>query len=69
LAEGEPGLASRRGAAPQGCGQRPPTVLPVVAKTRGGIVAVVGITVINEHIAEIDLILDADKLDSLTNQN
>lgn len=41
----------------------------VVAKTRGGIVAVVGITVINEHIAEIDLILDADKLDNLTNQN
>jgi RNA polymerase sigma factor (sigma-70 family) len=38
----------------------------VVAKARGGIVAVVGITVINEHIAEIDLILDADKLDSLT---
>ena len=33
---------------------------------RGGIVAVVGITVINERIAEIDLILDADKLDSLT---
>ena len=38
----------------------------VVAKARGGIVAVVGITVINERIAEIDLILDADKLDTLT---
>jgi RNA polymerase sigma factor (sigma-70 family) len=38
----------------------------VVARARGGIVAVVGITVINERIAEIDLILDADKLDSLT---
>ena len=38
----------------------------VVAKARGGIVAVVGITVINQRIAEIDLILDPDKLDSLT---
>ena len=38
----------------------------VIAKARGGIVAVVGITVINERIAEIDLILDADKLDNLT---
>ena len=38
----------------------------VVAKARGRIVAVVGITVINQRIAEIDLILDADKLDSLT---
>ncbi len=38
----------------------------VVAKARGGIVAVVGITVINQRIAEIDLILDADKLDNLT---
>ena len=38
----------------------------VVANTRGGVVAVVGITVINERIAEIDLILDADKLNSLT---
>jgi RNA polymerase sigma-70 factor, ECF subfamily len=38
----------------------------VVAKARGGIVAVVGMTVINQRIAEIDLILDADKLDSLT---
>jgi RNA polymerase sigma factor (sigma-70 family) len=38
----------------------------VVARARGGIVAVVGITVINQRIAEIDLILDADKLDSLT---
>jgi RNA polymerase sigma-70 factor (ECF subfamily) len=38
----------------------------IVAKARGGVVAVVGITVINERIAEIDLILDADKLNSLT---
>ncbi len=38
----------------------------IVAKTRGGIVAVVGITVINQRIAEIDLILDAGKLDRLT---
>ncbi len=38
----------------------------VVAKTRAGIVAVVGITVVNQRIAEIDLILDADKLKSLT---
>ena len=38
----------------------------VVAKARGRIVAVVGITVINQRITEIDLILDADKLDSLT---
>ena len=38
----------------------------VVAEARGGVVAVVGITVINQRIAEIDLILDEDKLDSLT---
>ena len=38
----------------------------IIAKTRSGVVAVVGITVIKERIAEIDLILDADKLDSVT---
>jgi RNA polymerase sigma factor (sigma-70 family) len=38
----------------------------IVAKTRRGIVAVVGITVVNERIAEIDLILDSDKLAALT---
>lgn len=38
----------------------------VVAEARGGVVAVVGITVINQRISEIDLILDVDKLDSLT---
>jgi len=34
----------------------------IVAKTRSGVVAVVGMTIINERIAEIDLILDRDKL-------
>jgi RNA polymerase sigma-70 factor (ECF subfamily) len=38
----------------------------IIAKTRGGVVAVVGVTVIDERIAEIDLILDADKLAGLT---
>jgi RNA polymerase sigma-70 factor (ECF subfamily) len=38
----------------------------IIAKTRGGVVAVVGVTVINERIAEIDLILDSDKLAGLT---
>jgi RNA polymerase sigma-70 factor (ECF subfamily) len=38
----------------------------IIATTRGGVVAVVGVTVINERIAEIDLILDADKLAGLT---
>jgi RNA polymerase sigma-70 factor (ECF subfamily) len=38
----------------------------IIAKTNSGVVAVVGITVINERIAEIDLILDADKLVGLT---
>ena len=38
----------------------------IIARTPGGVVAVVGVTVINERIAEIDLILDADKLAGLT---
>ncbi len=38
----------------------------IIAKTRSGVVAVIGVTVINERIAEIDLILDADKLTGLT---
>ncbi len=37
----------------------------IVAKTRSGVVAVVGVTVVNERIAEIDLILDTDKLAGL----
>jgi len=37
----------------------------IIARTAGGVVAVVGITVVDEHIAEIDLILDADKLSGL----
>jgi RNA polymerase sigma factor (sigma-70 family) len=36
------------------------------ARTRGGVVAVVGMTVINGVIAEIDLILDPDKFVDLT---
>jgi hypothetical protein len=36
------------------------------AEPRAGVIAVVGITVINERIAEIDLIVDADKLAGLT---
>ncbi|GAA1581031.1 MULTISPECIES: sigma-70 family RNA polymerase sigma factor [Kribbella] len=38
----------------------------IVAKTRGGIIAVVGITVVQERIVEIDLILDSDKLTRAT---
>jgi RNA polymerase sigma factor (sigma-70 family) len=38
----------------------------IVARTRGGVVAVVGMTVINGVIAEIDLILDPDKFVDLT---
>jgi RNA polymerase sigma factor (sigma-70 family) len=38
----------------------------ILARTKGGIVGVVGITVVDERIAEIDLILDADKLAALT---
>ena len=38
----------------------------IIAKTRGGVIAVVGVTVINERIAELDLILDPDKLAGLT---
>ena len=38
----------------------------IIAKTRGRVIAVVGLTVINERIAEIDLILDPDKLVGLT---
>jgi RNA polymerase sigma-70 factor, ECF subfamily len=38
----------------------------IIAVARSGVVAVVGVTVINERIAEIDLILDADKLAGLT---
>jgi RNA polymerase sigma factor (sigma-70 family) len=38
----------------------------IIARTRGGVVAVVGLTVINERIAEIDLILDVDKLSGLS---
>jgi len=37
----------------------------IIARTAGGVVAVVGITVVEERIAEIDLILDADKLAGL----
>ncbi|MEV3927477.1 sigma-70 family RNA polymerase sigma factor [Actinomadura coerulea] len=38
----------------------------ILTRTKGGIVAVVGITVVNERIAEIDLMLDKDKLSALT---
>jgi RNA polymerase sigma-70 factor (ECF subfamily) len=38
----------------------------IIARVRTGVVAVVGLTVIDERIAEIDLILDADKLAGLT---
>jgi RNA polymerase sigma factor (sigma-70 family) len=38
----------------------------IIATTRGGVLAVVGITVIKERIAAIDLILDPDKLAGLT---
>jgi RNA polymerase sigma factor (sigma-70 family) len=38
----------------------------IIARTRGGIVAAVGLTVINERIAEIDLVLDTDKLAGIT---
>jgi RNA polymerase sigma-70 factor (ECF subfamily) len=38
----------------------------IIARTRGRIVAAVGLTVINERIAEIDLVLDTDKLASIT---
>ena len=34
----------------------------IIARTRGGVVAVVGMTVIDGRVAEIDLILDPDKL-------
>jgi len=37
----------------------------IVAKTRSGVVAVVGMTIINGRIAEIDLILDPHKLPGL----
>lgn len=37
----------------------------VIAKARGTVLAVVGITVVNERIAEIDLILDPKKLAGL----
>ncbi|UXY17728.1 RNA polymerase sigma factor SigJ [Streptomyces cynarae] len=38
----------------------------IIATGRAGVLAVVGITVIDERIAEIDLILDPDKLSGLT---
>lgn len=38
----------------------------IIARTRSGVVAVVGITVVSDRITEIDLILDADKLASVT---
>lgn len=38
----------------------------VIAKGRAGVLAVVGITVVNERIAEIDLVLDPVKLAGLT---
>ncbi|GIH18332.1 RNA polymerase sigma factor SigJ [Rugosimonospora africana] len=38
----------------------------IIARTRSGVVAVVGFTVIDERISEIDLLLDADKLAGLT---
>jgi RNA polymerase sigma factor (sigma-70 family) len=38
----------------------------LVARTRSGVVAVIGLTVVAERITEIDLILDADKLAGLT---
>lgn len=38
----------------------------ILARARGGIVAVVGMTVIDQRIAAIDLILDSEKLASLT---
>ncbi|WP_322741149.1 RNA polymerase sigma factor SigJ [Streptomyces hygroscopicus] len=38
----------------------------IIARTRSGVVAVVGMTVISDRIAEIDLVLDAAKLSSLT---
>jgi RNA polymerase sigma factor (sigma-70 family) len=38
----------------------------IIARSRRGVHAVVGITVINERIAELDLILDPDKLAGLT---
>ncbi|MGA8245730.1 MAG: sigma-70 family RNA polymerase sigma factor [Nocardioides sp.] len=38
----------------------------IIARTRGAVVAVVGVTVVNERIAEIDLILDSDKLAGLS---
>jgi RNA polymerase sigma factor (sigma-70 family) len=37
----------------------------LVAQTRGRIIAVVGMTVVDERIAEIDLVLDPDKLAGL----
>jgi RNA polymerase sigma-70 factor (ECF subfamily) len=38
----------------------------IIARTGAGLVAVVGFTVIDERIVEIDLLLDADKLAGLT---
>jgi RNA polymerase sigma-70 factor (ECF subfamily) len=38
----------------------------IVAKTRSGLLAVVGMTIINQRIVEIDLILDREKLTGLT---
>ncbi|MGW3133920.1 RNA polymerase sigma factor SigJ [Streptomyces sp. NPDC001123] len=41
----------------------------IIATGRAGVLAVVGITVIDEHIAEIDIVLDPDKLSGLTIDN
>jgi len=38
----------------------------ILARTKGGIMGVVGITVVDQRIAEIDLILDRDKLAALS---
>ncbi|MFF3911696.1 sigma-70 family RNA polymerase sigma factor [Streptomyces sp. NPDC001848] len=38
----------------------------IIARTRSSVVAVVGMTVISDRIAEIDLVLDAAKLSTLT---
>lgn len=38
----------------------------IIATGRAGVLAVVGITVINERIAELDLVLDPDRLSALT---
>ena len=38
----------------------------IIATGRAGVMAVVGVTVINGRIAELDLVLDPDKLSGLT---